>query len=534
MSTKLVVLICLLMFFGLGSAVSATQVPEFTIITTTEGYDPIRYEAAFLIQEDWAKLGIKVNVQPTEFSTLIETFYNQQDFELAIVGWSGRVDRLDPQHFLGTFHSGQADLRGNNPGGYSNPEYDRLFDLQGKEFDANKRREYVMEMQAIAMEEQPLSVLFYRDEVVAYNKDVFDGFVPMAGEAIYNEWLPFTVEPLGDERVLTIGTTQEPDNINPLDSTTVWGWKFMRLYYDKLVRLSPEIEPLPWAAESVSAVDDVTIEVVLREGMTFHDGMPVTVEDVKFSYDYVVEQDFAYFRPFYQPLDRVDIIDDTTLHFVLKEPTAFFITVTLSQIPIIPKHLWENIKQANQLGPQDVPTVGSGPMKFDRFDRGEYKRLLKYEDYFKADEIAIDAIDYIIYADSEGVYTGLITKEIDMTAWRLEPAQITLAENEDHLQVVSVPDFGYYHMTYNLRLPALDDVAFRRALAHAIPHETLANVLLDGRGERGTSIIAPVNAFWHNPDVPIFEYDLSKAKQVLEEAGYWLDGEGRLNFPKCQ
>lgn len=525
-------LLILLLVLSLSVVVSANRVPEFTILTTTEAYDPIRYEGAFLIQEAWEQLGIKAEVRPMEFSTLIERFYNEQDFEIAIAGWSGRVDRLDPQHFLGTLQSGQTGLRGNNPGGYVNAEYDRLFEQQAGEFDQNRRREIVMEMQEIAMADQPKSILFYRDEVVAYNNNTFTGFVPMAGEAIYNEWLPFTVEPLTDNKVLTIGTTQEPDTINPLDSSTVWGWKFMRLYYDKLIRLSPDIEPIPWAAESVEAVDDLTIEVVLREGMTFHDGEPVTVEDVKFSYDYNVEQDFAYYRPFFGPLERVEIVDDNTLHFVLKEPTSFFITVTLSQIPILPKHIWQDIEVANQLSPSEVPTVGSGPMMFDRYERGEYKRLVKFEDYFRADEVDIDAVEYIVYADSEGVYTGLVTGEIDMTAWRLEPAQINLAENEDHLTVVSVPDFGYYHMTYNLRVPALDDANFRRALAHAIPHETMTSVLLDGRGERGTSIIAPVNAFWHNPDVPVFEYDLDKAREKLQEAGYWLDDEGRLNMPE--
>jgi len=528
----LIIFIIAALLIGFSMGVVAERVPKLTIKTTTEGYDPIRYEAAFLIQENWAELGIEVDILPTEFSALIQQFYNEQDFEIAIAGWSGRVDRLDPQHFLGTLESNQADLGGNNPGGYVNERYDELFVLQSTEFDQNKRREYVQEMQEIGMRDQAVNILFYRDEVVAYNKDRFTGFVPMAGEAIYNEWIPFTVEPLGEKRVLTIGTTQEPDTINPLDSTTVWGWKFMRMYYDKLVRLSPDIEPLPWAAKSVEAIDDVTIEVVLREGMSFHDGMPLTVEDVKFTYEYYVEQDFPYFRPFYQPLDEVKIVDDDTLHFVLKEPTSFFITVTLSQIPILPKHIWEDIEVANQLSPEDIPTIGSGPMKFDVYERGEYKRMVKFDDYFKADEVDIDAIEYIVYADAEGVYTGLVTERVDMTGWRLEPAQIELARNEEHLEVVGVPDFGYYHMTYNLRIPPLDDVEYRRALAHAIPQDTFINVLLDGLGERGTSIVAPVNAFWHNPDVPTFEYDLDIAREKLEAAGYWWDDEGFLNFPQ--
>jgi peptide/nickel transport system substrate-binding protein len=63
----------------------------------------------------------------------------------------------------------------------------------------------------------------------------------MSGEAIYNEWTPYEVSPLTDDRMLTIGTPEEPDTINPIASTSVWGWKFMRMYYDKLVRLTPEV-----------------------------------------------------------------------------------------------------------------------------------------------------------------------------------------------------------------------------------------------------------------------------------------------------
>ncbi len=514
-----------------GPSVFATQIPELRLNTTTEGYDHIRYEAAFLIQEAFEELGIKVNVLPTEFTSLIETFYDRQDFDLCIQGWGGRIDRLDPHHFLSTLHSDQIDLGGVNPGHYINSRYDELFESQAVEFDVNKRREFVFEAQLLAMEEQPFTVLYFRDEVLAYNNKNFDGFVTVPGENIYNEWIPLDVVPLGDKTTLSIGTSQEPDTINPLASNSHWGWMFLRLFYDKLVQLSPEVEPIPWIAKEINPVDDLTIEVVMREGMTFHDGEPITVEDVQFTYHYYMENDFVYFRAFYSPLDNVEIIDNQTLHFHLNSPAANFITVTMSQIPILPKHIWVDIEEPDQLAPDQIPTVGSGPMKFDRYDRGEYKRLVKFEDYFMADEIDIDAIEWIIYADSEGVFTGLLTGEVDMPTWRLDPAQIDLAEVEDHLTLVSVEDHGYYHMTYNLQVPPLDDVAFRRAIAHAIPKDTIVNVLMDGRGEPGVSMVAPSNAFWFNPETPVFEYNLERAKELLEEAGYWLDDEGRLNFP---
>ena len=512
-----------------GSAAQAQEpLPPLEVITTTEAYDPIRYEAGFIIADAWRELGFEVDVRPTEFSTALQRFYDEQDFDVTILGWSGRVDRLDPQHFLGTLDSRQAGLGGNNPGGYANPEYDAMFSAQSQEFDADARRAIVHDMQELYMPDAPISVLFYRDEVVGYNVNTFSDYVTMAGEALYNEWTPLEVTPLGDSRSLTIGSPQEPDNINPLASTSVWGWKWMRMVYDKLVRLSPDIEPLPWAASSIDAVDETTIDVVLRSGMTFHDGEPVTPEDVKFTFDYYIEQEFGYFAAFLAPIDTVETIGDDTVRFNLSEPSATFITVTLSQIPILPSHLWADIGDPDELAPDAIPTVGSGPFVHDRYDRGEYMRMTRFGDHFAADDIDIDAVEMIIYADAEGVFTGLVTGEIDMTAWRLEPGQIPLAEDNADLDVVSVPDFGYYHLTYNARIDPLDDVAVRRALSMAIDKERLVNVLLDGRGEIGSSVVAPVNTFWHNPFTERLDYDLDAARAELEAAGYVWTEDGSI------
>jgi peptide/nickel transport system substrate-binding protein len=367
--------------------------------------------------------------------------------------------------------------------------------------------------------------------IKACNNTTFDNLVTMAGEAFYNEWTPLQVEPLGDNLFLTISAPQEPDTINPLASTSVWGWKWMRMYYDKLVRLSPEIEPQPWAAEEINAIDETTIDVVLREGMTWHDGEGVTVDDVKFTFDYYIEQEFGYFAPFLRPIESVEVIDERTVRFNLSEPFSPFITVTLSQIPLLPEHIWADIDNPDELAPDAIPTVGSGPFVHDRYDRGEYMRMTTNRDHFAAEDVRIDGIEMIIYADAEGVFTGLQTGEIDMTAWRLEPGQIPLAEQEENLTVESVPDFGYYHLTFNLRRPPFDDVAVRRALTHAIDRERIVNVLLDGRGEVGSSVIAPVNTFWHNPFTERLDFDMEAARAELEAAGYSWDENGRLQSP---
>ncbi len=537
--TKIFIIFTMIVLMFLPSALFAggaresagNRVPEITIFTTTEAYDPIRYEAAFMIGDAWEELGFSVNVQPMEFSALLQAFYDEQNFDVTILGWSGRVDRLDPQHFLGTLHGEQIDLGANNPGGFVNARYDELFVAQGREFNADSRRQFVLEMQEIAARENPVDVLFYRDEVVGYNSEKFSDFVVMAGESLYNEWTPMSVRPLTSDRILTIGTPQEPDNINPVSSTSVWGWKFMRQYYDKLVRLSPEIEPIPWAAEEIIEVDATTIDVRVRSGMRFHDGRPVTAEDVAFSYQYNIDVDYAYFRPFYSVIDSIEVLDNLTVRFNLEAPSASFITVTMSQIPILPKHVWEGIQNPADLAPDQIPTVGSGPFMFDQYDRGEYKRLVTFTDHFNADNIHIDGVEYIIYADSEGVFTGLLTGQIDMTAWRMEPGQIPLAEQQANVEVVSVGDFGYYHMTYNTRRAPFNNTAVRQALSHAVDRDTIIDVLLQGLGEPGYSVVAPINSFWHNPDVTRYDYDMARAREILAEAGYTWDSSGRILAP---
>ncbi|MBK5928878.1 ABC transporter substrate-binding protein [Rhodobaculum claviforme] len=511
-----------------GPALAQERVPAVEIYTTTESYDPIRYESAFMIADAWRELGLDVTITPLEFRTLLDRFYSEQDFDAVILGWSGRVDRLDPQFFLGTLDSRQGSPGANNPGGYDNPAYDALFDAQSREFDIEARRDIVHEMQDLYMPDVPVVVLFHRDEVVAYNNTTFENMNPMAGEGLYSEWVPMEARPLGDRATLRIGGPQEPDNLNPLASTSVWGWKWMRLYYDRLVRLSPEVEPVPWMATEVEAVDDVTIDVTLREGLTWHDGEALTAEDVAFTFDYYMASDYSYFNSYLDPIDTVEVTGDLSVRFTLREPSAPFATITLSQIPILPRHIWEGIENPETLTPDQIPTVGSGPFVHDRYDRGEFMALTTNRDHFHQDEIAVDGVEFLIYADAEGVFTALQTGQIDMTAWRMEPGQIPLAEGNGDLNVVSVPDFGYFHFTFNTRRAPFDDVAVRRALTMAMDRERMVNVLLDGRGEVGTTVVAPVNAFWHNPFVERFEFDLEAARAELEAAGYSWDSDGRL------
>ncbi len=538
MKTRIAIIFLSFSLFFAGSlaavtpGVSATRIDEINILTTTESYDPILYEAGHLIAQSWRELGFEVSVRTRDLMPHIQIFYDEQDFDVAILLWTGRVDRLDPHFFLSTLSSEQTGLGENNPGGYVNLDYDTILEKQQKEFDVNARRELVHEAQRIIVEDQPLHVLYYRDQAMVFNHETFANYEVMAGEGLYNDWTPHSVTPLTENKVLRIGTPSEPDTLNPLDSTTASGWKLLRIVYDRLVRLTPDVEPQPWAAEEIVAVDETTVDVTIRPNMTFHDGVPLTVEDVKFAYEYYIEQDFAYFRSFFQVIDSIEITGERTVRFNLKEPFSPFITVTLSQIPILPKHIWSDIDNPQDLAPDQIPTVGSGPFSIERYDRGEFIELATFKDHFSAEDTEIEGIEFTFYADVEGLFTGLVLGEVDMPGRHIEPAHMRLARDEDHLTIITVPDFGYHKLRYNLRREPFNDVSLRRALAYAIDKTTITNVLLDGLGEPGSSIIAPINTFWHNSNVQKFDYDLDRARELLAEAGYWWDAQGRINYPE--
>lgn len=512
-------------------AVAQERVPPIVLLTPTEAYDPVRFEAGFMVADAWRELGLDVTIAPTDFRELIARVYNEQDFDAAMLGWSGRVDRLDPTFFLGTLDSRQSGLMGNNAGGYSNPEFDALYDAQSRAFEPEDRVALVKAAQAVYAREAPLSVLFYRDEIVAHNHTTFGNLLVTAGDGLYSEWNLMHARPLTARQRLQVAGPQGPDTLNPLASTSVWGWKWMRMYYDTLLRLSPDAEPVMWAAHDVDAIDDHTIEAYLREGMTFHDGTPVTAHDVAFTFGYYSAQAYAYFNAYLAPLESVEAIDDLTVRFHLNKPSASFATVALSQIPILPRHIWEGIEAPGDLASDEIPVIGSGPFTFGAHDPGKGMWLDKSPEHFYAPHVQVSGVDFRIYPDMNGVLAALIAGEADITAWQFDATQIPVAEGVAHLTVVSAPDYGFQHLTFNARRHAFADPGFRRALSFAIDRERIVNALLEGRAEIGSSIIAPVNAFWHNPDIERFDYDMTAAFAELEAAGYTWDAEARLLLP---
>jgi peptide/nickel transport system substrate-binding protein len=456
-------------------------VQKITIITTTEAEDPSRWAAIQAIAAEWRKLGFDVEVVGLESSMVDKKCYYEWDFDVCVFGWGARVDRLDPNLFLGLITTEEIGVKGegaNNPTGYSNPEYDRLHDLQRKTLDINERRRIAFELQKIFHEEAPRYNLYHMHIIVAYRSDKWTSPIIMPGAPLFNEWQPYFITPVaGGVQELVYGSNTEPDTLHPVKASLIFSWYVLKLVYDPLVRLTPEGKPIPWLAEDIRVVDPATVEVRLRGNLRFHDGRPLTADDVVFTYKYYIEHEFAYFRPYWRNVEDVVKIDDLTVRFKLKTPDATFLTNSLYMIPILPKHVWENVdpKAVTEEQLRELLKVGSGPFKNPVWVRKEYISLEVAPEHFayrgvkigdfEVPPVKVSRIVIRIYGDLDGIVSGLIKREVDATAVGLLPGHVDVLARYDHVKVITARGFALNaDLMFNVRRSPFDIKEVRQAL----------------------------------------------------------------------
>lgn len=508
------------------------KVPTQTILGPTPGYNKVRYEAALLVEEALESLGVDVEVKPIDFKVLMDTIRSEPwDFDAFIKGWGATADRIDPHNFLYNMLCSKAIRdQGINRQGYSNPEYDKVIEAAESTLDPEKRRELVYKAQEILAEDVGIFVLYNDIANMPYNNERLEGVVMQGGIGINNPETYMNVKIKEGENVLKVAQHAPNEDFNVFTMGLYSDIQVLDLVYDFLVRLDENNKPYPSAAESWEVVDDTTIKVIMKEGLNFHDGNPLTAEDVKFTFDYAMEHGIARSSAYLQDIDFVEAPDERTVVFHLKEPTGYFINGTLMVIPIVPKHVWEKIDNPHETTVTEP--LGSGPFKFTYWRRGEEVRLDTNKDYHRP--INIDAVIFKPFQSVDSVFGAMETGMTDMYIEYLEPNQIEQAKKLDHITVASTVGISFDFFGINHRRKPWSDLAFRKAVAHVIDCDLITEVVY---GEYGSpagpgQIISPANKFWHNPDLKTYEISVEKAREILEEAGYQWDKKGKLYYPE--
>jgi ABC-type transport system substrate-binding protein len=149
---------------------------KFSILTPPKDYDPIRADAGIMISKNLKSIGLNIDSAPTSFDTIVTQAFVTFEFDMYILGWGVG---LFPEFYLRTFFGCGG---GNNAPGYCNPEYDALMDKMDVEIDTAKRQQIIKDATGLLVEDLPYDVLYYRQNIEGYRKDVWVGWVPSAGE----------------------------------------------------------------------------------------------------------------------------------------------------------------------------------------------------------------------------------------------------------------------------------------------------------------------------------------------------------------
>lgn len=286
----------------------------------------------------------------------------------------------------------------------------------------------------------------------------------------------------------------------------------MKLVYGSLLE-NDENGVVPWLAEKWE-VDGNKYSFTLYEGAKFHDGTPLTTEDVAFTIEY-----FSKFIPVSNTLGSGDkaviesynIIDEKTIEIVAKESNATTLT-TLGSFVIIPKHIWENVEDPTTYNGEDA-CIGSGAYKLTSYDgaAGSYE-FTAFED-FKGGKPAADRILFVPVSDPILAFEN---GEIDITSM---PADLKDKYLEDEsIGVVSKDnDMGYKLLINFEKRPEFLDKAMRENLYYAMDRQAVVDKVFRGLGSVGSSGYAPSGSIFYNEDVIEYPYNKNEAEKYFTD-----------------
>jgi peptide/nickel transport system substrate-binding protein len=305
----------------------------------------------------------------------------------------------------------------------------------------------------------------------------------------------------------------------------------------------PEIAAeIPTAENGGLSADGKTITVKLRDDVKWSDGEPVDSADFKYTYDAIAS-------------DKVDsprkYITDAIKSIETPDPQTVIVTFNEVRcdgllnlgLGLLPSHLFAKDFSDIMNSPQnDAPTVSAGPLKFKSWTRDDNVTLERNPDYYKGAP-HMEGWIYKIVPDPGARLGQLQNGEVDLV--EAQPEQLTTIGLDPNLNLYKFKDDGYSYIALNLANPAnpqpgqddkgnlidqdphpiLGDVKVRQAIAHSLDYDSIISKVYLGQGYRLAANVLPAIEWAYNNDIQPYDYDLDKAAQLLEEAG-WVDSNG--------
>ncbi|MFZ6019308.1 MAG: ABC transporter substrate-binding protein [Chloroflexota bacterium] len=308
---------------------------------------------------------------------------------------------------------------------------------------------------------------------------------------------------------LVIRTSTDPDNLDPHLSAASLTQQIMLNVFEGLVKPAPDSSVLPGLAESYTVSEDgMTYTFKLRAGAKFHDGSPVTVDDVRYSFERLMGKGME--KPLTSNLNDVESIetpDDRTVVFKLKQTNSSFLAL-LPTLAVLPA--------AND-GKHGETPIGTGPYKFVEYTPQQRIVLEKFTEYWQEGVPSIDRVEFVIIPDDQTAFLQLQSGAIDFTGISADQIQ----QLDAKFKVITQGANSVMLMGMNQAIEPFNNPDVRRAIYHAIDRTAINAAVYDGLATILGSNMSPVMQKYYEPGLEkMYPPDVEKAKELLAKAGY--------------
>ncbi len=315
---------------------------------------------------------------------------------------------------------------------------------------------------------------------------------------------------------LRLGATTDATSFEPYaisDNASIWT---MLLIYDQLTRPTPDgLHIIPNLARSWDiSRDGKTYTFHLQKGVKFHDGSPLTAEDVKFAVERAAFAKNTQWAFILKALKSMEVVDPHTIRAHLHQPHAPFLAdLALFATSVFPKKLYEQMGKKLWQHP-----IGSGPFRFHSWEHGSQITLLRNPHWWKnPQQPYVDSFHNVVVPDTNTRLLQVQTGELEIALF-ISPAQALTVRHSSSVILHLDKFFDSFCATLNLRKPPLDNKLVRQALNYGVDKESIVKHILFGFGKPMGQALPEM--FGYDQSLRQYPYDPAKAKRLLKAAGH--------------
>jgi peptide/nickel transport system substrate-binding protein len=302
-----------------------------------------------------------------------------------------------------------------------------------------------------------------------------------------------------------------PTNLDPRVGIDGQSERIDNLIFDDLLARGNDLNVAPGLAETWETPDPRTYIFHLHRGVRFHDGRPLTSRDVKWTFDSLLQGKIRSTKSgVYKFIDHIDAPDDFTVVFHMKEPDAPLLwNLSDGAIGIVPYGSGDEMSRH---------PVGSGPFKFVSAETDRDVVLERNEDYW-GEKAKLARVRFAVVPDETTEALELRKGSGDIAINILTPDTVATLAKDRGLVIERDAGTRLAYLGFNLRDPILKDVRVRQAIAYALDKRPMIEYLWGGEAQPARSIL-PTQSWAYDGNVPAYDHDPEKAKQLLDAAGY--------------